>query len=231
MCVCFLPKKTDTHPCSSRPIKFISHTHSNVLVVTYLANFCQYLSCVWSVSFLRKQPLILVAAVLSILSLTDRHIAMYVLVANQSNRKYHSELYLHKKNCTSEQSITTCIFCLELFCRHRVDVFSIPARCSFSKQDRSNFLPVNSIEFRFFVKKISIHWNIFASWKAIKVPNLMRSQLHSLVFLRKIKALSSNYSHNPGVKDFLGQNYSEYSGMKILFFLVQFIGFQFYFST
>ena len=48
---------------------------------------------------------------------------------------------------------------------------------------------MNSIEFRFFfVKKISIHWNIFASWKAIKVPNLMRSQLHSLVSLRKIKA-------------------------------------------
>ena len=126
------------------------------------ANFCQYLSCVWSVSFLRKQPLIHVAAVLSILSLTDKHIAMYVLVVNQSKRKYHSEVSL-QKNCTSAHIITTSIFCLELFCRHRVDIFSIPARCSFSKQDRSNFLPVNSIEFRFFVKKISIHWNIFAS--------------------------------------------------------------------
>ena len=116
-------------------------------------NFCQYLSCVWSVSFLRKQPLIHVAAVLSILSLRDRHIAIYVLVANQSKRKYHSEVSLQKKNCTSAHIITTSIFCLELFCRHRVDIFSIPARCSFSKQDRSNFLPVNSIEFRFFSQK------------------------------------------------------------------------------
>ena len=149
----------------------------------------------------------------------------------QSKRKYHSEVSLQKKNCTSAQSITTCKFCLKLFCRHRVDIFSIPTKCSFSWHDRSNFLPVNSIEFRFFVKKISIHWNIFASWKAIKVPNLMRSQLHSLVFLRKIKALSSNYSHNPELKGIFGQNYSEYSGMKILFLLVQFLGFQFYSSA
>ena len=46
------------------------------------------------------------------------------------------------------------------------------------------------------------HLEHFTFFKAINAPNLMRSQLHSLVSLWKIRALSSNYSHNLKLKGY-----------------------------
>ena len=51
-------------------------------------------------------------------------------------------------------------------------------------------------------KEMFQHLEHFTFLKAINAPNLMRSQLHSLVSLWKIRALSSNYSHNLKLKGY-----------------------------